>query len=90
MVEKIGAPPLDAASRFAFDNLTESVKDRSILMWYALDTQTGRPCWVIGRRINEGQVLPLGVLEPDSEVLVKRYAPATVTGWDYSQIPKDL
>lgn len=86
-MEKIGNPPLDAASRFAFDNLTQGVLDHSLLMWYALDTHSGQRVWVIGRRINPDKVLPLAILEPNSELIVKRYAPAVSgMGWDYSQV----
>jgi hypothetical protein len=91
-MEKIGnQQPLDAGTRWAFDHLVDGVKDRTLLIWYALDTQTNRPAWIIGRKINETQVLPLAILEPESMRIVKRFAPAIPgTGWDFSQTDHPL
>jgi hypothetical protein len=86
-MEKIGKDSLDPPVRFILDSLVEGIKDNTLIVWRALDTHTGLPVWILGRRINQTQVLPIGYVEPDSGVLVNRFAPAMPDGsWDFSQI----
>jgi len=71
------------------DNLIDGVKDESVLLWQALDTHTHEIVWVVGRKIKEGSVLPLALLQPSSQATVERYAPAKPGGgWDYRMIQK--
>jgi hypothetical protein len=82
-------PLQDPQMRFMFDNLIDAVKDQTLLLWEALDTQTQDRVWILGRKISETQVMPLGQLLPDSTKTVQRYAPALLDGtWDYSMISK--
>jgi hypothetical protein len=83
-------PPLmDHNVRFYFDNIVDGSKDKTLLLWEALDTQTDEKVWIIGRRLPENKVLPLAILKPNSPSVVKRYAPANGDGtWNYEQIQK--
>lgn len=81
-------PLQDPQIRFIFDNLVDSVKDQTLLLWEALDTRTQGRVWILGRRIGENSVMPLGQLLPDTRDTVQRFAPAAKDGgWDMSQIP---
>ena len=87
-METIGPEKLSFQARFMFDNVTDGIKDQSLLMWQALDTDTGKVVWIIGRRVKD-KVLPLALLLENSGETVKRYAPATGPGeYDFSLIPK--
>lgn len=86
MTERYAAPLMDPEIRFIMDNVQDGIKDGSVLLWQAHDTQEDEIVWVIGRKINETSVMPLAMLVKSSEA-VRRYAPAKAEGgWDYSQI----
>jgi hypothetical protein len=68
------------------------LKDDSLLVWQALDTESGRIEWIIGRKTkienSTVNVLPCAILVGDSTRCVQRYAPALSPGhFDYRQIP---
>lgn len=80
-------PLEDPQIRFMFDNLIDSVKDQTLLLWEALDTHTNDKVWMLGRNLGQGRVLPMGRLMPDTNQTVKRFAPANMDGtWDMTQI----
>lgn len=88
-MHSLGPPLIDPQARLTLDHLLDGVKTESLLLWQVLDTHTGRPEWVLGRRISETDVLPVALLLLDSGEVVKRYAPAKGGGgWDMSQIEK--
>jgi hypothetical protein len=94
-MESRGSPLNDHQARFALDNLLDGVKTDSLLVWQAFDTHEHKVVWIVGRKVKvtseNVSVLPLAILEPDSGVMVKRYAPALSPGrFDYSQIPQGL
>lgn len=91
-MEARGAPLNDPGVRFALDNILDGLKDDSALVWQALDTDSGRIEWIMGRKtkIENGTVtvLPCAILVGRPDLLVKRYAPAVSPGhFDYSKIP---
>lgn len=94
-MEARGAPLDNPQVRFALDNLLDGVKTDSLLVWQAFDTHEHKIVWIMGRKIKATDetvsVLPLAILEPESGLMVKRYAPALAPGrFDYSQIPRGL
>lgn len=90
-MESRGAPLNDHGVRFALDNILDGLKDDSMLVWQALDTDSGRVEWIMGRKtgIENGvvTVLPCALLLGRPDLTVKRYAPALSPGhFDYSKI----
>lgn len=78
---------LNFITRFLIDNIRDGVKDESLLTWPAWDSQKEKEVWLVGRKVGE-KVLPLAVLLSDLPAAVKRYAPKTEDGYDFSQIQK--
>jgi hypothetical protein len=81
-------PLQDPQIRFIFDNLIDSVKDQSLILFESLDTHTSERVWILSRRLGEsGKIMPLGMLLPDTNKSVQRYAPANGDGtWNTSMI----
>lgn len=88
----LGPDKLSHLTRFAFDNIIDGVRDSTLLMWQAWDSQENREVWIIGRKVKEDKVMPVAVLLDNSVAAVKRYAPARGPGkdYDFSQVERRI
>jgi hypothetical protein len=78
--------PMEHRMRFIFDNITDGVRDESILMFKAFDIRENQEVWILGRKVGEDKVMPVALLL-DSMDAVKRYAPNTgKDNYDFSQV----
>lgn len=84
-------PLQDPQIRYIFDHLVDSVKDQTLILWEALDTKTDQTVWILGRNLGAKGVMPLGLLLPDTNASVSRFAPAdTHGGWHMDLIGKKI
>lgn len=79
-MQSLGPPLIDPQVRLMLDHLIDGVKTESLILWQSLDTHTGKTAWVLGRKISDKAVLPVGILSLNSEEFVKRYAPVKPDG----------